>query len=158
MCLDGISKCANAALAHPRYHAIAHKDYDRALNRARQNRVRRSISGQSSQLIPFNDVWATLQLMETQKLGVQTVEIDTIVGSSGRYRDFDLTFLPRRRVGDDRWVNIAQAHYEGIPLPPVLLYKLEDAYYVEDGNHRVSVARLLGHDAVQAQVVELISS
>lgn len=85
------------------------------------------------------------------------VEIDRIIGSSGRYRDFDVNYLPKRRVKDDRWVNVAQAHFEGITLPPVMLYQIQDAYYVEDGNHRVSVARLLKHKSIRAQVVTLTS-
>jgi hypothetical protein len=39
-------------------------------------------------------------------------------------------------------------------LPPVSLYKLGDAYFVLDGNHRVSVARYHGVPAVEADVTE----
>ena len=35
------------------------------------------------------------------------------------------------------------------------LYKIGDAYFVEDGNHRVSVARYQGVQWIDAEVVEL---
>jgi hypothetical protein len=136
-------------------HTAAHTEYDKALKRAFwtdfQNRIRRSCND----LLPFARVWQHIQTVEHKALGLDHIALDDIVGSDGRYRDFDLTFLPRRRELDDRWVNVAQAHYEGIQLPPVRLYKVGEAYYVMDGNHRVSVARVLGLDSVQAAIVEI---
>jgi hypothetical protein len=42
-------------------------------------------------------------------------------------------------------------------LPPVSLFKIGDAYFVNDGNHRVSVARQQGVETLDADVVELRS-
>jgi hypothetical protein len=42
-------------------------------------------------------------------------------------------------------------------LPPVSLFKIGDAYFVNDGNHRVSVARQQGVEMIDAEVVELRS-
>jgi hypothetical protein len=39
-------------------------------------------------------------------------------------------------------------------LPPVVLYKSGDDYYVHDGNHRVSVARFEGVEMIDAEVTE----
>jgi hypothetical protein len=47
------------------------------------------------------------------------------------------------------------AFYRDQALPPVSLYKLGDAYFVEDGNHRISVARYHGLPDVEADVTEL---
>jgi dienelactone hydrolase len=39
-------------------------------------------------------------------------------------------------------------------LPPIELYKVGDAYFVKDGNHRVSVARQFGATTIEAYVWE----
>ena len=139
-------------------HQQAHREYDRALRRAFWTGVSRKMRNQCHDLLPFALAWKHIQSAKQWAAGIDEVEIDSIVGSSGRYRDFDLSFLPRRREYDDRWVNIAQAHYDDRELPPVLLYKIGDAYYVEDGNHRVSVARVIGRESVKANVVEIDTS
>ena len=43
---------------------------------------------------------------------------------------------------------------EGEELPPVELYKLEEAYFVVDGHHRVSVARYHDVPTLEAAVAE----
>jgi hypothetical protein len=86
-------------------------------------------------------------------LGRQTVEIARIVGSEGRAGDFDSAFAPVRRHIRDRWTSVARARHEGRALPPVQLIKAEDGYYVRDGHHRISVARALGEEFVEAEVI-----
>ena len=75
----------------------------------------------------------------------------------GRYGDFDRAFLPAKAGVGDKWKRIDRAFHRGEELPPVVLYKVGDAYFVEDGNHRVSVARYQGVDWIDAEVVELRS-
>ena len=134
-------------------HQQAHHEYDKALRKAFWAGVNHKVRNQCHDLLPFSAVWKHIQFAEQTTIGLTEVDIDSIVGSSGRYRDFDLSFLPRRRELDDRWVNIAQAHYDGQELPPVRLYKVGEAYYVEDGNHRVSVARVIGMESVKADII-----
>ena len=95
---------------------------------------------------------------ESRKQGLQEVPLDRIVGSSGRYRDFDLGFLPLRREKDGRWLNIARARRQGIDLPPPLLYHIGAAYFVEDGNHRISVAGASGQETIEAHVITIDAS
>nr|MBN1230112.1 DUF4032 domain-containing protein [Anaerolineae bacterium] len=86
--------------------------------------------------------------------GMQSVPLDKIVGSVNRYEDFDRAFLPTQDHTSSRWRRIGVAYYENIILPPVTLYKVGDAYFVVDGNHRVSVARELGREFIDAEVME----
>lgn len=86
-------------------------------------------------------------------LGHQTVAIDQIVGNEGRAGDFDRRFAPLSERTRDRWVSVAQARHRGRALPAVLLIRAEDGYYVRDGHHRISVARALGEEFVEAEVI-----
>ena len=80
--------------------------------------------------------------------------VDHIVGSVGRYQDFDNAFLPVKNTLQDRWRKINRAFYDDVSLPPVTLYKVGEAYFVLDGNHRVSVAREHGVAFLDAEVFE----
>ena len=88
-------------------------------------------------------------------IGHQTVPLQQIVGSENRVYDFDAHFYPKRSHIEERWVGVARARLTGVPLPPVDLVQVGDAYYVRDGHHRVSVARALGEAYIEANVVAL---
>jgi hypothetical protein len=106
-------------------------------------------------LLSFDEIKTRLRLREESYRGLQDVPLDRIVGSVGRYRDFTTSFLPKTNEMQERWSRVyAQANsLEG--LPPIELYKVDDVYFVRDGNHRVSVARQLGNKTIQAHVTEL---
>jgi hypothetical protein len=74
------------------------------------------------------------------------VRLADIVGSVGRCSAFDEAFLPASERARGRWERIDRA--------PVSLYKIGDLYFVEDGNHRVSVARYHGAQWIDAEVTE----
>jgi hypothetical protein len=116
------------------------------------------LSGKPAELLSFEDIRARLRLREESYRGLQDVPLDRIVGSVGRYRDFTNNFLPRTSEMEQRWSRVyAQANsLEG--LPPIELYKVDDVYFVRDGNHRVSVARQMGLKTIQAHVTELPTS
>jgi hypothetical protein len=136
----------------------AENEYQKALRQAFWRKARRWLDLGCNDLLPFDELFQQLKRQPRTELGRQSVPLAQIVGSTGRYRDFDLAFYPRHRTGDRRWVNVAQARYQGVELPPVLLYKVGQAYFVEDGNHRVSVARANGDKVIRANVIELDSS
>jgi hypothetical protein len=108
-------------------------------------------------LLPAERVLKNLLKQESRNFGLQQVPIDRIIGS-GRYRDFSLEFRPLRQESNGRWQSIARARRQGINLPPPLLYQVGDAYFVEDGNHRISVARSAGQDYIEANVVAIDTS
>jgi hypothetical protein len=88
-------------------------------------------------------------------LGVRSVPLRQIVGSEGRTTDFDRRFLPRSGRMRDRWKGVLMAQYEQRSLPPVELFRIGEAYFVRDGNHRVSTARQRGQAEIDAHVIEL---
>ena len=85
--------------------------------------------------------------------GLQEVSLDQIRGSQNRSNDFDDAFYPNQEHTRERWVSVAMAHFLGSPLPPVKLLKVGDSYFVEDGHHRISVARMLGQREIEAEVL-----
>ena len=90
--------------------------------------------------------------------GVNNVQLNQVVGSVGKCSAFNIEFIPRSHVPPDRLINIKQAIRNGKSLPPVNLYKVDNEFYVMDGNHRVAAAKELRHRQILAKVVELIPS
>jgi hypothetical protein len=89
-----------------------------------------------------------------RKLGIRSVPLEQIVGSIGRSQDFDRAFRPLKHHLRQRWSDIAVALCKGVVLPAVELVKVQEAYYVLDGHHRISVARFCGKVAIDANVIE----
>ena len=95
----------------------------------------------SNQLLPFDEVRRILPIGGQYDAGLRQIPIDSVVGSVGRYNDFDKAFLPTQRHTRLRWINVDMANLQEINLPPIEVYKVGKVYFVKDGNHRVSVAR-----------------
>ena len=111
----------------------------------------------SNQLLSFDEVKKALGAVHQVYLGMRTVKLDQIVGSVGRHRDFDRAFLPSKGSNSGRWKKIDEMMHRAEELPPVSLYKIGDVYFVQDGNHRVSVAHQQGIETTEAEVTELRS-
>lgn len=135
--------------------AIAAQAFHRARHQAALESLVARISGQSADLLSFDDVVDKLGLRSQSDIGLQQVPIESIVGSVGRYRDFSRTFLPRMEEDEDRWVGVRTAAPHIGDLPPVELYRLNDSYFVLDGNHRISIARSTGLDYIDAHVIDV---
>lgn len=107
------------------------------------------------ELLSLHDVRKALRPTSEDYRGYKTVSIDKIIGSEGRYRDFSRRYLPKREESRTRWTSIDRAHQRDIILPAVNLYEIAGYYFVRDGNHRVSVARSLGMEEIDADIVKL---
>ena len=133
-------------------------DFSRALRRARLRRLVLRLRGKLAACgtaPSFQEVQGALRAYNRVRRGIRVVDLEKIVGSVGRSRDFDRSFMPLRASAGERWKRVDLAFYRDQALPPVSLYKLGDAYFVEDGNHRISVARYHGLPDVEADVTEL---
>jgi len=129
-------------------------DFQRALFKAFMNRVWDSLSGQRTTLLSYDDIKEKLHIGGPIYRGVQTVRVDQIAGSLNRYHEFDRVFLPASDKLAARWQNVNRAFYQEVSLPPVVLYKVGQVYFVVDGHHRVSVAREQGQIFIEAEVRE----
>jgi hypothetical protein len=129
-------------------------DFQRALFKSFINRVWDSLSGQRTTLLSYDDIKGKLHIGGPIYRGVQTVRVDQIAGSLNRYHEFDRVFLPASDKLAARWQNVNRAFYQEVSLPPVVLYKVGQVYFVVDGHHRVSVAREKGQEFIEAEVRE----
>jgi hypothetical protein len=83
---------------------------------------------------------------------LEVVPVRAIVGTLEPTVSFDSGFRPASNALRWRWERIALAHRMGEALPPVVLRRQPDGYYVVDGHHRVSVARALRQRDIDAWV------
>jgi hypothetical protein len=133
------------------------KDFVRARHRALVARVAAFLRGKCGDMLSFDAVRRETRAVGGLRRGRREVEVSRIVGSVGRYRHFDRNFMPKKASLRERWERVDRAFVRGEELPPVSLYKIGDRYFVEDGNHRVSVARYQGAEMIDAEVTELLT-
>lgn len=133
-------------------------DFRRARSRAKLEQVASRLRGESDELLEYEEVRKMLRVTNRVSRGLQDIPIDAIVGSVGRYSDFTRTFLPRQDADEGRWAKVRLRMTGLAGLPPIEVYQIDQAYFVLDGNHRVSVARRLGATHIQAYVTEVESS
>ena len=135
-------------------------DFTRARRSARLRalvaRIRREHA--SNKLLSFDEVRKAFAAKNRLHRGTRVVGMEEIVGSVGRWDEFDRSFLPVRASMAERWKRIDRAFHRAEDLPPVKLYKLKETYFVVDGHHRVSVARYHDVPTVEAAVVEFYPS
>jgi hypothetical protein len=136
------------------YSEQAHQDFQRARFKAFMNKVWATLSGRSSTLLSYEEIKEKLHIGGPIYRGVKTVRVDQIAGSLNRYHEFDRVFLPASDKLAARWTSVNRAFYQEISLPPVVLYKVGEVYFVVDGHHRVSVAREQGQIYIEAEVRE----
>lgn len=131
------------------------QDFRRARRQAALEDIMGRLTGKSIGLLSYEEVRDKLKAHKAARRGLEEIPIDAIIGSVGRYTDFTRDFLPRQDAAEDRWVRVKVAATGLNELPPIEVYKIGQAYFVLDGNHRVSVARQMGNTHVQAYVTEL---
>jgi hypothetical protein len=106
-------------------------------------------------ILPFEEVVAALGRRGERHVGLESIPLDSIVGSVGRERDFDRGFRPTSGRTRGRWERIATAARKGESFPPIDVYRIGEVHFVKDGHHRVSVARAQKLDTIDAYVTEV---
>ena len=106
-------------------------------------------------ILPLDEVLAALGRRGERRLGLQTIRLDSIVGTVDSTRDFDRKFRPTNGRVRERWERLALAQRRGEAIPPIDVYKVGDLYFVEDGHHRVSIALASGAKTIEAYVTEV---
>ena len=133
-------------------------EFNRAKMKGVWEVIRNRIIGRNPCLFALDDAVATIQPVQSIDLGLRDISLKTVIGSVGRNRDFTQHLLPctENREGKERWRKIYTLAITGAGFPPVELYKVGPDYFVEDGHHRISVAKYLNWKTIQAYVTELL--
>lgn len=135
----------------------AREDFNKARSKATISQLLNALTPERQELLSLEDVRNLLRPSSESYKGMEVVSIDKIIGSEGRYKDFNRAFLPKRDFIRGRWESVDRAHLSDVILPPIKLYEIGGVYFVRDGNHRVSVAKLKGIQAIDAEVSSLDS-
>jgi len=110
-----------------------------------------------SLILPFDEVVAALGRRGERSLGLQTIRLDTVVGTVDSTRDFDRRFRPTSGRVRERWERLALAQRRGESIPPIDVYRVGDLHFVKDGHHRVSIALATGAKTIDAYVTEVLT-
>jgi hypothetical protein len=145
---------------------LPREDAKLAFDRARRRRALAAIvsrlrmePGDISHMLPFEEVVEALGRRQQRDLGVQTIDLSTIVGTVDRRRgEFDRDFRPASTGTRARWEGIMAARRQGASMPPIEVYRVGELHFVQDGHHRVSVARALGDTTIEAHVIEVVTA
>ena len=140
--------------------ADAENDFLRARRRAAAGRVRYWLRREPDhrQLLSLDQVVRTLGRRGERRLGIQTIRLDTIVGTLDARPDFDRRFRPASNRLRSRWVHLALVQRRGGALPPIEVYRVGGCHFVEDGHHRVSIARATRQETIDAYVTEVLTA
>ena len=129
--------------------------FDRAMRkRARRKLATRLRDEDTQELLPLPEVTRRLRQFEQHHVGIEAIPIDRIVGTVDQARDFDRDFLPRRPDIEDRWKRVERAFPDG-RFPPIVVYEVDGSYFLEDGHHRVAIAKQRGAEFIDAEVTRL---
>ena len=147
----------------PRDTGLPQTDAQFDFGRARRKRSLSQIAARMRRhrdltvILPFDEVVAALGRRGEHYLGLQTIDLDSIVGTVDRGREFDRRFNPTSGRVRPRWERINTAQRKGQEMPPIDVYRIGELHFVKDGHHRVSVARALGFTKIDAYVTEIIT-
>ncbi len=141
--------------------ADVENDFLRARRRQTLARLARSLRrgpDDVNLILPFDEVVAALGRIGEQSLGLQTIRLETVVGTVDSTRDFDRFFRPTSSRVRERWERLALAQRQGTPMPPIDVYRIGELHFVEDGHHRVSIAIATGQKTIDAYVTEILTA
>lgn len=139
-----------------RYHyQAALEDFQQARRQAAMQQLLARVTGEQIELLSYEDIKQKLKVTNIRERGLAEIPVEKIVGSVGRYNDFTRSFLPVSDSGSERWARVKAATNDLVGLPPIEVYQLGDAYFVIDGNHRVSIARQIEAPTMSAYVTEV---
>ena len=108
--------------------------------------------------MPLDEVVGALGMRGERHLGLQAIELDTIVGTVNSQRDFDRRFRPTSNRVRPRWERLALAQRRREAIPPIEVYRVGNLHFVNDGHHQVSIAAATGQQAIDAYVAQVLTT
>lgn len=134
------------------------EEFRAARLRSSMEQIRAALRGKTVDLLSYDEVREKIHAQETNQRELKNIPLNAIVGSVGRYTDFTRSFFPRQEVDQERWARVRMQVENLVGLPPIEVYQVGEAYFVIDGNHRVSVANSLNAGTIEAYVTKVNAS
>jgi nucleotide-binding universal stress UspA family protein len=128
------------------------EDFRIARRQAALQSIMSRLRGRSDALLSYEDVRKQLRGIEHAERTLTDIPVAAIIGSVNRYTDFTRNFLPKKKVASQRWARVKATAATLMGLPPIEVYQIGEIFFVQDGNHRVSIARQAGDQYIQAYV------
>jgi hypothetical protein len=136
------------ALDHP-------STFEKARRKEAYRRFSRLVKRQGeSTLVPLDELQQRLRMFEQSYVGIRPIPVDAIVGSADRASDFDNKFLPKTSRTRERWKHLERRFPAG-DFPPIVVYQVDESYFVVDGHHRVAIAKAKGLATMDAEITRL---
>jgi len=133
------------------------QEFNSARLHAKLEQIKAALTGKSADLLSYEDVREKMKAVETNKRELKMIPLDSIVGSVGRYKDFTRHFFPLKEQDEQRWARVHNLVSSMEGLSPIEVFQVGEVYFVRDGNHRVSVARELEANFIEAYVTQVES-
>lgn len=133
------------------------EDFRKIRSKSALKRFWSGVKGESLDLLPYDEVSAKLRAVSQTDRGLQQIPLKQIIGSVNRLDDFDRNFRPLNDSDSTRWASVKTAMTSPFSpgVPPISVYQIGDVYFVLDGNHRVSIAKQMGFEDIEAYVTEI---
>ena len=79
------------------YNQRSEEDFSKARNKALFNELQHFLVPDESKLLSFTEIKQMLKPQNEVYKGMEAVPVKNIVGSEGRYHDFDNHFFPKKK-------------------------------------------------------------
>ena len=136
-------------------------EYLKALKAGEKEYKARLAAGEYPYLPALDDICPDHETLDQRSIGTIEIPVDLIAGTRTRARQnsFAPGFMPL--LGSDtefavKWSNLYQAQISEGFNTPIKAYEYLHRFYVQEGNKRVSVSRLLDMPAIAAEVTRVM--
>ena len=107
-------------------------------------------------LLSFDEVRRRLRLGTRLDAGQQEIRVDQVIGSVGRAHEFDRSFRPRtKRL--QRIIGQIEVNRPDAADVPIVVYQVDQGYFVVDGHKRLAVAMRQGRVFIDAEVTQYLT-
>jgi len=140
-------------MSHLGYARVAAIDrFEDAWRRAQLNHFWGKLTNRPKGLLPFAIIHSALFYPSGVHQGIREIPVGRIQGSLAQAPEFDRDFCPLYKNQRERWTNVWVLHVKK-GWEPVVVHQIDGLFFVEDGHHRISVARNLGLETIEARVI-----
>lgn len=129
--------------------------FERARRREIYRKLASAVKGEDQgDLLSLDEIRRRLRMFDQRYIGIEPIPVRNIVGTADRRPDFGPGFLPKDFETRERWRRVEQAFPAG-DFPPIVVFRVDQLYFVVDGHHRVAVAKQREIEYIDAEITEL---